>query len=173
MELHEMLAVGYSGILRTLDYTLKGLTKEDINWQPKPDCNSIGWMVWHPLRFQDMQISEFMGEEQLWIRDGWYKKWGRKADPGESGGGMTPEDLVKFKSPGAQTIMAYAKAVVERSLKYFPKMKKAELDRVLKGGPHKPYPTVGIMLMIILSDSLQHAGQAGYVRGLRQGIGWH
>ena len=45
MELHEMLAVGYSGILRTLDYTLKGLTKEDINWQPKPDCNSIGWMV--------------------------------------------------------------------------------------------------------------------------------
>jgi hypothetical protein len=173
MELHEMLAVGYSGILRTLDYTLKGLTKEDINWQPKPDCNSIGWMVWHPIRFQDMQISEFMGEEQLWIKDGWYKKWGRKADPKESGGGMTPEDLTKFKSPGAATVLAYAKAVVERSQKYFPTLKKADLDKILKGGPHKPYPTVGMMLMIILSDSLQHAGQAGYVRGLRQGIGWH
>ena len=26
MELHEMLAMGYGGILRTWDYTLKGLT---------------------------------------------------------------------------------------------------------------------------------------------------
>jgi hypothetical protein len=24
-----------------------------------------------------------------------------------------------------------------------------------------------------MSDGLQHAGQASYVRGMRQGIGWH
>jgi hypothetical protein len=173
MELHEMLGVGYEGILRTVDYTLKGLTKEDINWQPKPDCNSIGWMIWHPLRFQDMQISEFMGEEQLWIKDGWYRKWGRKPDPKEAGGGMKPEDLAKFKSPEAETALAYVKAVVERSQKYFETLKKADLDKVMENVPFKPPPTVGMMLVIIMSDGLQHAGQAAYVRGLKQGIGWH
>jgi hypothetical protein len=172
MELHEILAMSYGGILRTLDYTLKGLTKEDMNWQPKPDCNSIGWLAWHPTRFQDIQISEFMGQEQLWIKDGWYKKWGRKADPKETGGGMKVEDLAKFKSPDAETVLAYVKAVVERSQEYFKTLKKVDLDKVMKNVPFKPPPTVGMMLIIIMSDGLQHAGQAGYVRGLLQGIGW-
>jgi hypothetical protein len=43
MEWQEILSIGYGGILRTLEYTLKGFTVEDLNWQPKPDCNSIGW----------------------------------------------------------------------------------------------------------------------------------
>jgi hypothetical protein len=41
MEWHEMLAMGYGGILRTLEGALKGLTVEEINWQPGPDCNFI------------------------------------------------------------------------------------------------------------------------------------
>jgi hypothetical protein len=172
MEWYEMLGAAYGGVLRTLEYTLEGLTVDNINWQPKPDCNSIGWLAWHPTRFQDMQIADFMGEEQLWIKDGWYKKWGRPADPKDSGGNMKPEDLAKFKSPDGPTVLAYHKAVLERSQKYFPTMKKADLDRVLDT-PFKPSPTVGIMLTIILSDSLQHAGQASYVRGLLQGLGWH
>ncbi len=173
MELHEMLSMGYGGISRTWEFTLKGLTVADMNWQPKPDSNSIGWLLWHPTRFQDIQISALMGEEQLWIKDGWYKKWGRPADPKESGGGMKPEDLAKFKSPGGKTALAYFNAVLERSQKYFPTLKKADLDKPMEGMPFKPPPTVGLMLIIIMSDSLQHAGQAAYVRGLRQGIGWH
>jgi hypothetical protein len=172
MELHELLSAEYGGVLRTLEYTLKGLSVADINWQPKPDCNSIGWLVWHPTRFQDIQISDFMGQEQLWIKDAWYKKWGRPADPKETGGGMKPADLAKFKSPGARTVLAYHKAVLERSQKYFSTVKKADLDKVMDI-PFKPPPTVGIMLTIILSDTMQHIGQASYVRGLLQGIGWH
>jgi hypothetical protein len=173
MELNEMLSGAYGGIVRTLQTTLEGLTQEDMNWQPKPDCNSIGWLAWHPIRFQDIQISEFLGQEQLWINDGWYQKWGRKADPRETGGGMKPEELAKFKSPDAKTVLAYVKAVVERSQEYFKTLKKDDLDKVMENVPFKPPPTVGMMLTIILSDGLQHAGQAGYVRGMLQGMGWH
>ena len=60
MEWHEMLANGYEGVLRTLNYTLDGLTEEDLNWQPKPDCNSIGWLAWHLTRWHDVMISSFM-----------------------------------------------------------------------------------------------------------------
>jgi hypothetical protein len=173
MELHEMLSMGYGGILRTLEYTLKGLTVADLNWQPKPDCNSIGWQVWHLTRWQDVQISSFMGQEQLWIKDGWHKKWGRPADPRDTGGGMKPADLAKFKSPGVKTLLDYHKAVLERSQKYFPTLKKANLEKVIEGTPFKPPPTVGMALIMTMSDGISHAGQAGYVRGLLQGISWH
>jgi hypothetical protein len=173
MEVNEMLAGAYGGILRTLQYTLEGLTQEDMNWQPKPDCNSIGWLAWHPIRFQDIQISDFTGQEQLWIKDKWYEKWGRKPDPRETGGAMKPEDLAKFKSPDAKTVLAYVTAVSERTQQYFKTLKKEDLDKVMEKVPFKPPPTVGMMLSIILSDGLQHAGQASYVRGMLQGLGWH
>jgi uncharacterized damage-inducible protein DinB len=173
MELHEMLSGAYGGILRTLEYTLEGLTEKDLNWQPKPDCNSIGWLVWHLTRTQDMTISSFTGDDQLWIKDGWHKKWGRPADPSDAGNGMKPEDLVKFKSPDTATLLAYHKAVLEKTQKYLQTIKKADLDKVVENIPFKPPPTAGMLLLIILSDGHQHAGQAAYVRGMLQGMGWH
>ena len=74
MEWHEMLTSGYEGVLRTLNYTLDGLTEEDLNWQPKPDSNSIGWLAWHLTLWHDVMISNFMEEEQLWIKEGWHQK---------------------------------------------------------------------------------------------------
>jgi len=173
METHEMLSNAYGGILRTLEYTLEGLTEEDLNWQPKPDCNSIGWLVWHLTRWQDVQFSSFIGKEQLWIEAGWHKKFNRPADPKDSGTGSKPEDIAKFKSPDAKTLLGYQRAVLERAQQYFPTLKKADLDKVIEGTPFKPPPTFGMMLIITLSDGMQHAGQAAYIRGLRQGFGWH
>ena len=173
METHEILSHAYGAILRTLEYTLEGLTEEDLNWQPKPDCNSIGWLVWHLTRWQDVQFSSFMGREQLWIEAGWHKKFNRPADPKDSGTGDKPEELAKFRSPDAGTLLGYQRAVLERARQYFPTLKKADLDKIVEGTPFKPPPTFGMMLVGTLSDGMQHAGQAAYIRGLRQGFGWH
>ena len=173
MEWHEMVSHGYGGVLRALEYTLEGLNEEDLNWQPNPDCNSIGWLAWHLTRWHDVMVSTFMGEDQLWIKDKWHEKFGRPADPGDSGFGHKPEDLAAFRSPDAATLLGYQRAVLERSQRYFPTLSKSDLDREFEGIPIKPPPTYGMMLMITMSDSLQHAGQASYIRGLRQGIGWH
>ena len=43
METHEMLSSACGSVLRVLENTLEGLTVEDVNWQHKPDCISIGW----------------------------------------------------------------------------------------------------------------------------------
>ena len=48
-----------------------------------------------------------------------------------------------------------------------------DLDKIVEGTPFKPPPTVGMSIVGLLSDGMQHAGQAGYVRGLHQGMGWH
>ena len=70
MEWNDVLADGYGRIVEVLERVLKGLAQDDLNWQPSPDCNSIGWLAWHLTRQQDAQITALMGEEQLWIKDG-------------------------------------------------------------------------------------------------------
>lgn len=173
MELSDILKGGYGNVLRVLEYTLDGLNEEDLNWQPRPDSNSIGWLAWHLTRWQDVMISSFMSKEQLWIKDAWYKKFGRKADDKDHGLGHKPEDLAGFRSPDAATLLGYQRAVLERNNRYFDSVTPEALDKIFEGTRFDPPPTVGMMLMGTLSDGLQHAGQASYVRGLREGMGWH
>ncbi|MDR9459599.1 MAG: DUF664 domain-containing protein, partial [Dehalococcoidia bacterium] len=77
-----------------------------------------------------------------------------------------------FQSPDSQTLLDYHNAVLERSKKYFLTLSKTDLDRILDEPWFQPLPTVGVRLNSILEDSMLHAGQAAYVRGLRQGKGW-
>lgn len=172
MKWHDVVTAGYESVLQTLERALDGLTEDDLNWQPSPDCNSIGWLTWHLTRAQDGLISLLMGEEQLWIRDGWHAKFGRPSDAQDSGSGHTPQDVAAFKSPDTKTLLDYHQAVLERSRRYFPTLSEADLDRVVNVPWFQPPPTVGVFLNIILSDCLQHAGQVAYLRGLRQGMGW-
>ena len=172
MEWQDLLADGYARVLEFTESVLSGLTHDDLNWQPRQDCNSIGWISWHLTRQQDAQIASMMREEQLWTKDGWYSRFNRALDPDDSGFGHTPEQVAAFKSPDAQTLLDYQRAVLERSKRYFHTLSKTDLYRELDEPWFQPLPTVGVRLVSILEDSLLHAGQAAYVRGLRQGKGW-
>ncbi len=172
MEWQDLLADGYGRVPEFMENVLSGLNQDDLNWQPRQDCNSIGWLFWHLTRQQDAQIAALMGEEQLWVRDGWHAKFNRDADAGDSGFGHTPEQLAAFKSPDAPTLLDYQRAVAERSKQYFGTLSKADLDRELNEPWFQPPPTVGVRLVSIMEDSMVHAGQAAYIRGLRQGKGW-
>ncbi len=50
MEWHDLLIDGYGRVPEFLQNVLKGLTQEDLNWQPRDDCNRIGWLPWHLTR---------------------------------------------------------------------------------------------------------------------------
>ncbi len=172
MEWHDLLTDGYGRVLEFIESVLSGLTQDDLNWQPSHDCNSIGWLTWHLTRQQDAQIASLMGEEQLWTREGWYSKFNRPPDHKDSGFGHTPEQVSAFSSPDVHTLLDYHRGVLERSKRYFLTLSKTDLDRALDEPWFQPLPTVGVRLVSILEDSLLHAGQAAYVRGLLQGKGW-
>jgi len=172
MEWHDLLADGYGRVPEFLKSVLSGLTQDDLNWQPRPDSNSIGWLTWHLTRQQDAQIASLIGEEQLWTKDGWHSKFNRPADPEDTGFGHTPEQASAFKSPDFETLLDYQRAVLERSTRYFLTLSKTDLDRELDEPWFQPLPTVGVRLVSILEDSLLHAGQVAFIRGLRQGKGW-
>lgn len=172
MKWRDLLTDGYGRVPEFIKSVLKDLTRDDLNWQPKPDCNSTGWLIWHLTRQQDAQVASLMGEEQLWTKDRWYAMFSRKPEPDDVGFGHTSEQVSAFKSPEAKILLDYNSAVVERSKQYIGSLSEADLGRELDEPWYQPLPTVGVRLISILDDSLLHAGQAAYVRGLRQGKGW-
>jgi len=172
MKFYDLLTDGYTRISQVLERALKGLTVDDLKWLPHPESNSIGWLTWHLTRVQDDHIASLMGEEQLWIKDGWHAKFNKPADPRDRGFGDTPEQVAAFDCPDAETLLAYHRAVSERSKAYFPTLSETDLDRELQEPQYTPLPTVGVRLISVLADNLQHAGQAAFVRGQLQGRGW-
>ena len=70
MEWKDMLIENYGSAFRVLDRALQGLTQEDLNWQPRPDCNSTGWTTWHLTRALDgMRMAGFdpADNEQMFL----------------------------------------------------------------------------------------------------------
>ncbi len=172
MEWQQLITDGYGRILRILEKSLEGLTPDDLSQQPHPDCNSMGWLAWHLTRVQDHHIADLMGEEQLWIGDGWHARFNRPLDPKDIGSGHSSEDVAAFKPPDAKTLLEYHHAVVERSKRYINTLSAVDLDQEIEDPRFQPLPTVGTRLISVLSDGLQHAGQVAYLRGLLKGKGW-
>lgn len=173
MEWQDLIIDGYSRVeSEVLEKALPGLSQDDLNWQPRPDCNSMGWITWHLTRGQDSQTADLMGQEQLWISQGWYREFSRAADPEDTGFGHSPEQVAAFKSPPAEKQLEYYRAVFERTKSFISTLSAADLDRKLDEPWYDPPLTVGVRLVSIMCDCLEHAGEVAYLRGLLKGKGW-
>jgi hypothetical protein len=172
MEWRDLILDGYGRIMESMEEVLDGVKKEDLTKLPHPDCNSMGWLAWHLTRVQDDHLADLIGEEQLWIKDKWHEKFNRPADRKDIGFGNTPEDVAAFKSPDVKTLIAYHRAVYERSKRYISSLEESELSRELNEPWFQPLPTLGVRLVSVLADCLQHVGQIAYVRGFLNGKGW-
>jgi len=162
MECAEFITGIFTRISQVLETVLDGLTENEISQQPTPECNSIGWMVWHITRVQDRFIAMLSNNEQVWITEKWYGKFGREADAKDIGYGHRPEDLANFKVPDTKTLLDYHHAVLEKTKQYTNKLSPEELNRVIDDSRA---PTVALRLTAFISDNLQHAGQVAYLRG--------
>ncbi|HLC42240.1 MAG TPA: DinB family protein [Methylomirabilota bacterium] len=171
MEWRELIVDGYHRLPDVMKHVLAGLRMADLDRQPHPDCNSLGWTAWHLTRVQDSQIADLMGEEQLWIKDGWYQKFKRAADPDDTGYGHTPEQVRAFRSPSARTQLDYLRAVVVRTRRYLASLTPSDLERKLDEPWFQPLPTAGVRIVSILADCHQHAGEASYLHGLLKARG--
>jgi hypothetical protein len=164
----------FKRIEQELGFVLDGLTVEDLNQQPAPDCNSIGWLAWHLTRSHDRNMSELLGEEQLWIKDKWYAKFNRAPDPGETGVGHSAEQARNFVSPPAEVVMAYHRAILNRIESYIEYgLTESDLDRQVQSPTLNNIVPVMRRITGVIQQGFLHVGQAGYVRGMLKGNGWY
>ena len=64
-------------------------------------------------------------------------------------------------------LAGYLDATTERTAEYLRGVTDADLDRIVDERWDPPV-TLGVRLISVISDGLQHAGQAAYVRGVLQ-----
>ena len=142
-----------------------GLDAEALAHQVQPGTNPIGWLVWHLTRVQDHHVSELLPAEQLWLTDGWAARFGREPAVMDVGYGQSADEVAAFDPVSADLLMAYQDAVDARTREYLAGLTEAALDTIVDRNWDPPV-TLGVRLVSVADDSLQHAGQALYLRGL-------
>lgn len=172
MEWKDLLIDSYGAAFKAVERALDGLTHENLIWQPRSDCNSIGWTTWHLTRELDAIISSITEEEQLWTKDRWHARFNRSPDPIDTGIGHSPEQVAVFECPDVKTLVNYHQAAQEKSKRCITSLSSSDLSREIDDPWSQLFPTVGSRLLLALEEMLLHAGQACYIRGLLQGKGW-
>ena len=170
MESKELLLDAYSHIRRIVHQAADGLSQEQLAYRPEEGSNSIAWLVWHLTRIQDSHLSPVTQLEEAWLTEDWSEKFGL---PGTTsiGYGDGPEQVAAIR-PDGELLLGYHDRVSGRVLTYMDNVDATELDRIVDTS-YDPHVKAGVRLVSVISDNLQHAGQARYVRGMieRLGIG--
>ncbi len=82
-----------------------------------------------------------------------------------TGYGYTSEQVAAVQPDGAEALLGYLDFVSDRTREYLQGINASELDRIIDTS-YDPPVSVGVRLVSIISDNIQHAGQARFVRGI-------
>ena len=165
MTVAQVLVDGFDRIRQVVRHTVTGLSPEQLAFAPAPGANSIGWLVWHLTRIQDDHVADVADTEQVWTSGGWFERFALPLRSADTGYGHRPEQVSAVRVPSAQLLIDYHQAVFEQSRQYLAGLSETDLARVVDESWDPPV-TLGVRLVSVLSDDLQHAGQAGYLTGL-------
>jgi hypothetical protein len=144
---------------------VNGLDADRLTWVPSPGANPIGWLVWHMGRVLDSEFAGLMDAEQLWTTGAWARQFGLEADPSNTGYGHTPEQVAAVRPEGPEPLLAYFEATHARACGFVEGLSPGDLDRIVDRSWDPPV-TLGVRLVSLADDCLQHVGQAAYLRGL-------
>jgi len=160
----ELLSDAFERVHQTASAAVEGLSDEQLASRPDPDANSIAWLVWHLVRVQDDHVADVAGTEQVWTAQDFVGRFDLPFDSDATGYGMTSEEVGHVRV-GADLLTDYLGAVHEATKAYVATLAAEDLDRVVDERWDPPV-TLGVRLVSVVSDDLQHAGQAAYLRGL-------
>ncbi|MFD4606106.1 DinB family protein [Streptomyces sp. NPDC058464] len=167
MHARDILIDGFGRIQEEVHAALDGADPDLLNARPSPDANSVTWLVWHLTRIQDDHVADAFDLDQVWLAQGWEKRFGLDLPPRDHGYGHTPAQVAKVTVDSGHLLTGYYDAVHEQTLGVLRGLPAADLERIVDTRWDPPV-TLGVRLVSVLSDDLQHIGQAAYLRGLLQ-----
>jgi hypothetical protein len=162
----ELLVDAFGRVRGVVHRVVGGLSPEQLALQLDPEANSIAWLVWHLTRIQDDHVAGVAGAEQVWTSQGWVDRFGLPFDPLATGYGHRPADVAAVRVSG-ELLAGYHDAVHQQTVGYVDGLVDADLDRIVDRSWDPPV-TLGVRLVSVIADDLQHAGQAAFVRGILQ-----
>lgn len=167
MHANDILIDAYGRIQEEVHAAVDGLTPDQLHARVAPDANSIAWLVWHLTRVQDDHVADAAGLDQVWLTQGWEKRFGLDLPAKDTGYGHTAAKVGKVRVESAGQLTGYYDAVHDQTLAYLRGLTAKDYDRIVDERWDPPV-TLGVRLVSVLSDDLEHVGQAAYARGLLQ-----
>jgi hypothetical protein len=114
---------------------------------------------------QDHHVAELLDADQIWAADGWAARFGLEPDPSNTGYGHDADEVAAVRPESPDALLEYLDAVDARTRRMLEAITPDDLDRIVDRRWTPPV-TLGVRLVSVADDCLQHAGQAAYVRGL-------
>lgn len=168
----ELLLDGFGRIRENVADVLEGLTAQQLAYRIDPDANPVSWLVWHLTRVQDDHVAAAFGVTQVWSSEGWARMLGLPAGMMDHGYAHNREQVASVAAATAASglLGEYHEAAYAQTVKLVSELRDADLDRVVDKRWTPPV-TLGVRLVSVLDDDMQHVGQAAFVRGvvLRRG----
>jgi hypothetical protein len=165
MDVREVFEDCFGRVDENVGAVVAGLSADQLAWAPVSGANPIGWQVWHLARVQDSHVTELLGGDEVWVSGDWAHRFGLEPDPANTGYGHTADEVAAVRADGPDALTGYYDAVRARTGELLATLDAAGLDRVVDRRWDPPV-TLGVRLVSIVDDCVQHVGQAAYVRGL-------
>lgn len=167
----DVLVDAFGRIQDVVHRTVEGLSPDALAFRPDSEGNSIAWLVWHLTRTQDDHVADAAGRDQVWTADGWATRFALPFDVSATGYGHGSDEVAAVRVDSGDLLTGYLDAVHAATVAYVSDLDDDDLDRVVDRRWDPPV-TLGVRLVSVIDDDLQHAGQAALVRGLvdRRGL---
>lgn len=160
----QLLVDAFGRVRDTVHSAVRGLTPEQLAFRVDSEANSIAWLVWHLTRIQDDHVAGVAQTEQVWTSGGWVDRFGLPFDRTAHGYGHSSADVAAVQVE-PDLLTGYYDAVHEQTIRYVASLTDADLPRIVDERWDPPV-TLAVRLVSVISDDLQHAGQAAFIRGI-------
>ncbi len=160
----DLLIDGFGRIREIVHDVLAGLGDADLQYRVDPQANSIGWEIWHLTRVQDDHVAGAGGPAQVWLSGGWFERFGLPLDRHDIGYGHRPDEVSLIRAP-ADLLAGYHDATYEQTVEFVSALSDDDMAAVVDRRWDPPV-TMGVRLVSVIADDLEHAGQAAFIRGL-------
>jgi hypothetical protein len=166
----DTLTDAFQRIQQVVRRTVEGASEEVLTFRADADANTVAWLVWHLTRVQDDHVSELAGVDQLWVDGGWHERFGLPFEAEATGYGQSSSDVASVRGVSPVDLIGYHDAVCARTIDYVATLDDNDFARVVDTSWNPPV-TLAARLVSVISDDLQHAGQASFVRGIAERAG--
>ena len=160
----DLLTDAFGRIREEVHNAVDNLTKDQLAFRVDGEANSIAWLVWHLTRIQDDHIAGVSGAGQVWTSRGWADRFGLPFGRQAHGYGHSSEEVAAVQVE-AELLTGYHDEVFQATTGFVRTLTDDDLPRVVDESWDPPV-TLGVRLMSVISDDLQHVGQAAFVRGI-------
>lgn len=160
----DLLLDALGRVEESVEAVLDDLGDDELATRPAPGANTVAWLVWHLTRVMDDHLADAFDRDQVWIAEGWAKRFALPFSDGATGYGQSADDVGRVQVSG-ELLRDYHEATQRFAADLVRSVSEEQLDAIVDRRWDPPV-TLAVRLVSLINDATQHVGQAAYAAGI-------